>query len=72
MPSSIPYALVIAPAHDLSTKLGSCMGKLVVMLQSRDATGPDPGHAAAGERAARQFDVQGDTQILTFQIAGGQ
>ena len=72
MQSSIPYALVIAPAHDLSTKLGSCIGKLVVMLQSRDATSPAPGHAAAGERASRQFDVQGDTQILTFQIAGAQ
>jgi hypothetical protein len=58
---SNPYALVIAPAHDPSTNPDSFVGKLVVMLQSRDATSPPAqgtpqpvnGRPAAGERAAR-------------------
>ena len=43
------------------------------MLQSRDATAPPAGWASQPVNGRPgKFDVQGDTQILTFQIAGGQ
>jgi hypothetical protein len=57
----------------LSTNPDSYIGKLAVMLQSRDVTSrptlgtPQPVNGRPG-----MFDVQGDTQILTFQIVGGQ
>ena len=43
------------------------------MLQSRDATAP-PANWASQPVNGRpgKFDVQGDTQILTFKIASGQ
>jgi hypothetical protein len=70
---SNPYRLTIAPADDPSTNPDYFVGKLVVMLQSRDATSP-PTQGAPQQVNGRpgMFDVQGDTQILTFQIAGGQ
>jgi hypothetical protein len=37
---SNPYRLTIAPAHDPSTNPDDFIGKLVVMLRSRDATSP--------------------------------
>ncbi len=37
-----PYALVIAPKGDPDTSIDSFLGKLVVMLQSRDASRPRP------------------------------
>jgi hypothetical protein len=70
---SNPYALVIAPAHDPSTSPDAFVGKLVVMLQSRDATSPPTrGTPQPVNGRPGLFDVQGDTQILTFQIVGGQ
>jgi hypothetical protein len=49
------------------------IGKLVVMLQSRDATAPPADWASQPVNGhPGKFDVQDDTQILTFQIAGGQ
>jgi hypothetical protein len=43
------------------------------MLQSRDAPGPPTqGTPQPVNGRPGMFDVQGDTQILTFQIAGGQ
>ncbi len=70
---SDPYALVIAPAHDPSKSPDSYVGKLVVMLQSRDASSPPTqGIPRPVNGRPGMFDVQGDTQILTFQIAGGQ
>lgn len=70
---SNPYALTIAPAGDKNKNPDSFLGKLVVMLQSRDATAP-PANWADQPVNGREgkFDVQGDTQILTFKVAGGQ
>jgi hypothetical protein len=70
---STPYALVMAPPDAKDKNPDSFVGKLVVMLQSRDATAPPADWAAqpVNGRPGR-FDVQGDTQILTFRIAGGQ
>ncbi len=70
---SDPYALVIAPPNDKDKQANSFLGKLVVMLQSADATAP-PANWADQPVNGREgkFDVQGDTQILTFKVAGGQ
>jgi hypothetical protein len=70
---STPYALVMAPPSDKDRSPDSFVGKLVVMLQSRDATAP-PASWANQPVNGRQgkFDVQGDTQILTFKNASGQ
>jgi len=70
---SNPYRLTIAPAHDPSTNPDDFIGKLVVMLQSRDATSaPTEGTPQPVNGRPGMFDVQGDIQSLTFQIADGQ
>ena len=70
---SNPYRLTIAPAHDPSTNPDDFIGKLVVMLRSRDATSPPTeGLPQPVNGRPGMFDVQGDIQSLTFQIAGGQ
>ena len=68
-----PFALVMAPPNDKDKSPDSYVGKLVVMLQSRDATAP-PAEWADQPVNGRpgKFDVQGDTQILTFKNASGQ
>jgi hypothetical protein len=70
---STPFALVMAPPNDKDKSPDSYIGKLVVMLQSRDATAPpaDWANQPVNGRPGK-FDVQGDTQILTFKIASGQ
>ena len=70
---STPFALVMAPPNDNDKSPDSYLGKLVVMLQSRDATAPpaDWANQPVNGRPGK-FDVQGDTQILTFKIASGQ
>ena len=70
---STPFALVMAPPNDKDKSPDSYVGKLVVMLQSRDATAPpaDWADQPVNGRPGK-FDVQGDTQILTFKIASGQ
>ena len=70
---STPFALTIAPPGDKDKSPDSFLGKLVVMLQSRDATAP-PANWANQPVNGREgkFDVQGDTQILTFKNASGQ
>jgi hypothetical protein len=70
---STPYALVMAPPNDKDKSPDSFIGKLVVMLQSRDATAPpaDWANQPVNGREGK-FDVQGDTQILTFRNASGQ
>ncbi len=70
---STPYALVMAPPNDKDKSPDSFVGKLVVMLQSRDATAP-PANWANQPVNGREgkFDVQDDTQILTFKNASGQ
>jgi hypothetical protein len=70
---STPFALVIASPTDKDKSPDSFVGKLVVMLQSRDATAP-PANWADQPVNGRvgKFDVQGPTQILTFKNASGQ
>ena len=70
---STPFALVMAPPNDKDKSPDSYSGKLVVMLQSRDATAPpaDWANQPVNGREGK-FDVQGDTQILTFKNASGQ
>jgi hypothetical protein len=70
---SNPYRLTIAPAHDPSRNPDDFIGKVVIMLQSRDVTSPPTqGTSQPVNGRPGMFDVQGNTQILTFQIAGGQ
>ncbi len=56
-----------------STNPDDFIGKLVVMLLSRDATSP-PAEGTPQPVNGRpgMFNVQGDIQSLTFQIVGGQ
>jgi hypothetical protein len=70
---SDPYALTMAPPNAKDKDPHVFLGKLVVMLQSRDASAP-PSNWADQPVNGRpgKFDVQGDTQILTFKVAGGQ
>ena len=70
---STPFALVMAPPNDKDKSPDSFVGKLVVMLQSRDATAPpaDWANQPVNGREGK-FDVQGPTQILTFKNASGQ
>ncbi len=70
---STPFALVMAPPNDKDKSPDSFVGKLVVMLQSRDATAPpaDWANQPVNGRPGK-FDVQGPTQILTFKNASGQ
>lgn len=65
------YALVLAPQGDKDTDISSFVGKLVVMLQSRDATGPGPGTSQPVAGQPGRFQVQGDTEILTYQDQKG-
>ena len=67
-----PYALVIAPKDDPDTSINAFVGKLVVMLQSRDASAPTSGQSDPVNGHPGFLDVQGDTQILTFQRADGR
>jgi hypothetical protein len=69
---SDPYRLTIAPANDKDKNPDSFLGKLVVMLQSADATSPPAGASAPVNGRPGFFQVQDDTQILTFRVAGGQ
>jgi len=66
-----PYKLVLAPKDDKDTSIDSFAGKLVVMLQSRDASAPTAGSPQPVAGRPGRFDIQGDTQILTYQDAGG-
>lgn len=67
-----PFALVIAPQGDHDTNIDSFVGKLVVMLQSRDASPPTTGKPQPVAGLPGRFDVQGNTQILTYQIKDGR
>jgi len=70
---STPFALTMASPGTKDKDPSVFIGKLVVMLQSADASAP-PANWADQPVNGRpgKFDVQGDTQILTFQVAGGQ
>jgi hypothetical protein len=66
------FALVIAPKADTDTNPNSYSGKLVVMLQSMDAGIPTAGVSQPVDGRPGRLDVQGDTQMLTFQRADGR
>lgn len=66
------FALVIGAKDDPDTNVDSFTGKLVVMLQSRDASPPTSGQSDPVNGHPGFLDVQGDTQILTFQRADGR
>jgi hypothetical protein len=66
------FALVIAPKADTDTNPDSYTGKLVVMLQSMDAGIPTAGVSQPVDGRPGRLDVQGDTQMLTFQRADGR
>jgi hypothetical protein len=65
------YVLVLAPKGDKDTDINAFVGKLVVMLQSRDAHGPGPGTSQPVAGRPGRFDVQGNTEILTYQDQAG-
>jgi hypothetical protein len=67
-----PFALVIGAKGDPDTNVDSFTGKLIVMLQSRDASPPTSGQSDPVNGHPGLLDVQGDTQILTFQRADGR
>jgi hypothetical protein len=73
---STPYYLTIAPAGDKDTQPDSFLGKLVVMLQSKSVTSPPSGQSQPvnGRRGVFEpaAEAGGDTEILTFQVPGGQ
>ena len=66
------FALVMAPQGDPDTSIDSYQGKLVVMLQSRDASPPTRGVSDPVNGLPGFLDVQGDTQILIFQRTDGR
>jgi hypothetical protein len=65
------YALVLAPKEDENTNISNFIGKLVVMLQSRNAHGPGPGTPQRVAGRPGRFDVQDHTEILTYKDAAG-
>jgi hypothetical protein len=65
------YALVLAPKGDKDTSIGSFIGKLVVMLQSRDASAPTAGTPQPVDGRPGFFEVQGNTQSLIYRDAAG-
>ena len=70
---STPFALVMAPPNAPNKNPDVYSDKLVVMLQSRDATAPPADWASQPVNGREgKFDVQDDTQILTFKNASGQ
>ena len=66
------FALVIGPQGDPDTNIGSFVGKLVVMLKSRDAAAPTTGESDPVNGHPGFLTVQGDVQILIFQRADGR
>ena len=65
------FVLVLAPQGDKDTSINAFAGKLVVMLQSRDATGPGPGTSQPVAGRPGKFDVQDKTEILTYRDSKG-
>jgi hypothetical protein len=65
------YALVVAPKDDKDTSIGSFIGKLVVMLQSRDASAPTAGTPQPVAGRPGFFEIQGSTQSLIYRDAAG-
>jgi hypothetical protein len=66
------YALVLAPKDDKDTSIDSFIGKLVVMLQSQGVGAPTVGTSLPVAGRPGRFDVQYNTQILTYQGADGR
>jgi hypothetical protein len=66
-----PYVLTLAPIGYPDQNIDSFIGKLVVMLNSASAGPPTQGRPDPVNGRPGKFDVQGDTQILTYKDAGG-
>ena len=66
------YALVLAPQDDKDTSIDSFIGKLVVMLQSQGVGAPTVGTSQPVAGRPGRFDVQDNTQILTYRGADGR
>jgi hypothetical protein len=66
------YALTIAPRSDKDTNPDSFLGKLVVMLQSRDAGAPTVGTSQPVSGRPGRFYVQDGTQQLIFRGVDGR
>jgi hypothetical protein len=64
-----PYVLTIAPKDAKDKEYSSFVGKIAVMLMSKDATAPTEGKQQKVDGRTGWLDVQGDTQILTYQAA---
>lgn len=65
------FVLTLAPKGDKDKSVDSFVGKLVVMLQSRDASAPTTGARQPVAGRPGRFDVQGKTQMLTYKDAAG-
>ena len=65
------FVLTLAPKGDKDTSVDSFVGKLVVMLQSRDASAPTTGARQPVAGRPGRFDVQGKTQMLTYKDSAG-
>jgi hypothetical protein len=63
------FVLTIAPKNATDKDFRSFAGKLVVMLMSKDASPPTTGTDQPVDGRPGRLDVQGDTQILTYQAA---
>lgn len=67
-----PFVLTIASANDPDQQFASYTGKLVVMLRSSSISGPARGGVSQPvDGRAGRYDVQGDTEILTYLDARG-
>jgi hypothetical protein len=62
------YALVLGRKGMKDTNINSFEGKLVVMLQSKDAKPPTDGPSQPVNGQPGRFHVEGKTQILAYQL----
>jgi hypothetical protein len=62
-------ALVIAPKGFKDKDVNSFVGKIAVMLQSKDASEPTQGDVQQVDDRPGRLHVEGDTQVLTYQAA---
>ena len=66
------FALTIAPKGAENRNPDVFVGKLVVMLQSKDAGAPDTGTPQSVDGRPGRVHVEGDTQVLIYQGVDGR
>jgi hypothetical protein len=66
------FALTIAPEDAADKHPDSFLGKLVVMLESKDAGTPDGAPDVSVDGRPGHVRVEGDTQVLTYQGVDGR